>query len=458
MLYVASLVSTAYATGFVEDIGAVAPEAKCTGAGTLPGDGPVCYHAKIGMLGVTEVLDLKIKRTGFDENGVEKGVMDLVGSGVSPFTCKGIKVSKNGQEVSPDIEALSHCLPSGVTVKSATYCSDSDAVVVSIKDSNIPLSPAISGTAKRATCSSVDEAAEKKDHVVLFAAWKAAHNKTYESDEASVKAFSAFIANDRKIDAHNLRLDVSWSMGHNQFSDLSADEFKSLQLYNAAQTEIELNVLEEHVVPENEVLPEVSVEQCRLNVKNQKTCGSCWAFSAVGALEGQLCGQQLSEEDLTACSMSGGCNGGSFVSAFSWVHKNGIASESAYPYTSGHPPLSSTDSCSKSKESKTVATDGSSVAVRGESSLKSAVAKRPVSIAVDATCLQSYHGGIINSASCYRSLDHAVLAVGYGSGYWRVKNSWGAGWGESGYFRAESGKGILGIGKQAAYPTSVRTK
>ena len=151
MLYVASLVSTAYATSFVEDIGAVAPEAKCTGAGTLPGDGPFCYHAKIGMLGVTEVLDLKIKRTGFDENGVEKGVMDLVGSGVTPFTCKGIKVSKNGQEVSPDIEALSHCLPSGVTVKSATYCSDSDAVVVSIKDSNIPLSPAISGTAKRAT-------------------------------------------------------------------------------------------------------------------------------------------------------------------------------------------------------------------------------------------------------------------------------------------------------------------
>ena len=125
----------------------------------------------------------------------------------------------------------------------------------------------------------------------------------------------------------------------------------------------------------------------------------------------------------------------------------------------------------------------------------SQVAKRPVSIGVDSTCLQSYHGGIINDESCYRSLDHAVLAVGYGPGYWRVraplistrpahrpqlsitpprytllahsllytgmaqvKNSWGGSFGESGYFRVESGKGILGIGKQGAYPTSVHTK
>ena len=126
----------------------------------------------------------------------------------------------------------------------------------------------------------VEEAPKAKDHVALFASWKAEHNKMYTSDEASVKAFSAFITNDKKIDAHNQQLDVSWTAGHNEFSDLSADEFKSLQLFNASQTEIELNVLEEHVITKNEVLPEVSDEKCKLNVKNQKTCGSCWAFSA----------------------------------------------------------------------------------------------------------------------------------------------------------------------------------
>ena len=94
------LASFSYSTGFVEDSsGADVDKSKCTGAGTLPGDGPFCYHAKIGMLGVTEKLDIKLTRS--TNLVTEHGVMDLVGSGISPFKCTGIKASKNGQTLSP---------------------------------------------------------------------------------------------------------------------------------------------------------------------------------------------------------------------------------------------------------------------------------------------------------------------------------------------------------------------
>jgi hypothetical protein len=120
---------------------------SCTGSGTLPGNGPFCYHASIGMLGVKETLDFKVVRTGGEfavANGeaqitTEKGTMDLVGSGVSPFKCSGVGITKNGQSVSPDMSALQKCLPRGVSIKSVEYCSDTNEVQVTISDSNIPV-------------------------------------------------------------------------------------------------------------------------------------------------------------------------------------------------------------------------------------------------------------------------------------------------------------------------------
>merc|ERR1711907_470393 len=82
----------------------------------------------------------------------EKGTMDLVGSGVSPFKCKGIAITKNGQDVQPDPVALKHCLPRGVSLKSAKYCSTTDQVLVTVSDSNIPvIGKSITKTATRVT-------------------------------------------------------------------------------------------------------------------------------------------------------------------------------------------------------------------------------------------------------------------------------------------------------------------
>jgi C1A family cysteine protease len=86
-----------------------------------------------------------------------------------------------------------------------------------------------------------------------------------------------------------------------------------------------------------------------------------------------------------------------------------------------------------------------------------AVNSRPVSVAIEAdqSAFQLYAGGVF-SATCGRKLDHAVLAVGYGTDngvdYWKVKNSWGTGWGDHGYMRLKRGVDLCGIADQANYP------
>lgn len=148
--------------------------------------------------------------------------------------------------------------------------------------------------------------------------------------------------------------------------------------------------------------------------------------------------------------------------AFEWIISNGgITTEADYPYVSGsgHAP-----SCDSSKLShKAVTIDGyEDVPTRSESALAQAVTKQPVSIAVDAegSAWQLYHAGTIYSGNCGTTLDHGVLLVGYGTqdgtDYWLVKNSWGAGWGDSGYIKLLKGKGgagQCGLTLSASYPT-----
>jgi len=293
----------------------------------------------------------------------------------------------------------------------------------------------------------------------VFGEWKALHNKDYQSTTHEAKAFANFVSNHATISTHNAG-NSSFVMGLNKFSDLNTDEFKKLWTgYDAKSAQMHLQMLPTHQNSYDDVIPD-SVDwtqtNCISQVKNQGSCGSCWAFSTTGAIEAQLCGPALSEQDLVSCdSGSNGCHGGSMAQAFSWVHQYGIASETGYHYTAGG---GVTGQCDQMKEKQKVATVSGGRQVSGESGLKSAVAGRAVSIAVDATCLQHYHSGILDQAGCSGALDHGVLAVGYGSSpkpYWKVKNSWGMSWGESGYFRVAEGKGMLGIGQQSVYPTGV---
>ena len=210
-------------------------------------------------------------------------------------------------------------------------------------------------------------------------------------------------------------------------------------------------------------------------VKDQGDCGSCWSFSATGALEGAnflSSGKlvSLSEQELVSCSNKEGnmgCNGGLMDNAFKWIEKDnkGLASEDDYPYVSGSGDV---PSCEKEKHKNVMDVQKfTDVQENNPKALLAAVTKQPVSIAIEAdmSAFQFYSSGVIKNGSCGTSLDHGVLLVGYGTengtDYWLVKNSWATSWGDKGYVKIErdmktKGPGTCGIQMKASYPTATK--
>lgn len=199
-------------------------------------------------------------------------------------------------------------------------------------------------------------------------------------------------------------------------------------------------------------------------VQNQGQCGSCWAFSATAAMEGEhfiKTGEllKLSEQQFVDCDdHSQGCNGGLEASAFFYAKYNPQELEKDYQYTAK-------DGKCKADTSKEVvsATDYTNVPPSSDSQLKAAIDAQPTCVAVEAdTDFQYYKSGILNAKNCGTNLDHAVTAVGYGSDsdgnqYYIVRNSWGASWGEDGYIRMAAGTdgdGVCGILLDSVRPTT----
>jgi C1A family cysteine protease len=201
-------------------------------------------------------------------------------------------------------------------------------------------------------------------------------------------------------------------------------------------------------------------------VKNQGACGSCWSFSAVGALEGlhyinnaKLIG--FSEQHLVDCvTADKGCGGGIMSDAFDYTAKvGGIETEEDYPYKAKN------QKCSFDKDKAIKVNTGyKNVTAKSAEQLKAALNNQPVSVAIQASSpfFQFYRRGVVKRF-CGDKLDHGVLAVGYdstaGAEAFIVKNSWGAIWGDKGYVRistdskANNGNGVCGILADAAFPT-----
>lgn len=291
-----------------------------------------------------------------------------------------------------------------------------------------------------------------------FSAFEARYGKNYLPSERAFRA-KVFEYNMKWAREMNAQ-DHPYTVGATPFADMTNTEFATSKMCGCmlkpTMTKVSKYI---NVRPFEEV--DWREKGAVTPVKDQASCGSCWAFSATGSLEGgnfvangKLI--SLSEQQLVDCDpKSNGCGGGLMTNAFEYVMKKGLCTEEDYPYHAKD------EDCKDDKCTVAVQSVGKVQLPQGdEESLANAVALTPVSIVLDASAMQLYKEGIITK--CSESINHAVLAVGYGveeeTGikYWIVKNSWGTSWGEEGYCRIEKDVGGMGrcaITYSSVYPT-----
>mmetsp|Transcript_18498 Transcript_18498/g.16097 ORF Transcript_18498/g.16097 Transcript_18498/m.16097 type:complete len:341 (+) Transcript_18498:43-1065(+) len=283
----------------------------------------------------------------------------------------------------------------------------------------------------------------------LWSSWKLQYGKGYASSAEDSMRKEVFKANVEKINYHNMYLqeELGFEMGINQFADLSEQEFK--ESMTCLRSDSKNPKGSDPDCPGFESCPTLdktsetswdwSTKGAVTPIKNQGACGSCWAFGAIGSLEGRyfLDNNKLlsfSEQYIVDCDHDGvhGCEGGYAQLAMNWTIANEAYTETDYPYKGMDEACNPPTSASKIKINSAV----NCVTPKDAEQMKAAVVLQPTAIGVDATTWQFYVKGIIKRF-CGKGQDHNVLLVGFDTseGYWKIKNSWGPNWGEKGYVR-----------------------
>ncbi|CAN6218807.1 unnamed protein product [Urochloa humidicola] len=310
-----------------------------------------------------------------------------------------------------------------------------------------------------------------------FAAFVRRHGRRYSGPDEYARRLRVFAANLARAAAHQA-LDPTARHGVTPFSDLTREEFEARLTGVRAGGDIQRLVLGSMPA----AAPATDEEVARLpgsfdwrdrgavtGVKTQGSCGSCWAFSTTGAVEGanflatgkllDLSEQQLVDCDHTCSAVApnecdNGCSGGLMTNAYTYLMEcGGLMESSAYPYTGA------AGACrfDPGKVAVRVA-NFTAVPAGGEGQIRAALVRRgPLAVALNAAFMQTYVGGVSCPLLCPRAwVNHGVLLIGYGARgfaalrlgyrpYWVIKNSWGEQWGEKGYYRLCRGSNVCGI-------------
>jgi len=282
--------------------------------------------------------------------------------------------------------------------------------------------------------------------------------KRYASLEEKAHRLSVFRKNLVRAVRHQA-LDPTATHGITKFSDLTDEEFTQRYLGLHAPSSLKSSGKEAPVLPTDDLPMDFDWREkgAVTDVKDQGSCGSCWSFSTTGAVEGahflktgelvslseqQLvdCDHECDDEETSVCDA--GCNGGLMTSAYKYILKSGgLQKESDYPYQGVD------GKCHFDKSKVAASIDSFNVVGVDESQIAANLVKNgPLAIGINAVFMQTYVGGVSCPYICSkRRIDHGVLLVGYGEKafspirlkekpYWIIKNSWGANWGEQGYY------------------------
>ncbi|KAK2969074.1 hypothetical protein RJ640_021113 [Escallonia rubra] len=304
-----------------------------------------------------------------------------------------------------------------------------------------------------------------------FKAFIETYGKEYSTTEEYVHRLGVFAKNLIRAAEHQA-LDPTAVHGVTPFSDLSAEEFETMFTgVKGGGAHLERVVAASAEVPDVGGLPDSFDWRERgavTDVKMQGACGSCWAFSTTGTIEGanfittgkllNLSEQQLVDcdhtcdaKDRTACD--DGCSGGLMTNAYTYLIKaGGIQEEDSYPYTGKH------GECKfKSEKVAVRVMNFTNIPIDENQIAANLVHHGPLAVALNAVFMQTYIGGVSCPIICgKRWINHGVLLVGYGSNgfsilrfshqpYWIIKNSWGKHWGERGFYRICRGHGMCGM-------------